>query len=597
MCGILAVLNNQNTKIVDECELCLNLMKHRGPDHQSACAHNNITLGHCRLSIIDLDSSANQPFIYENLALVYNGEIFNYQEIKTELELLGNIFETKSDTEVVIKAYAEWGANCFKKFNGMWTLVIHDRKKDELIISRDRFGQKPLFFYRTENRTIFSSEINPLLYLTNAELNINAALEFLHEGSLANVSETFYKEIFSFPKSEYWIIDKNNEILKEKYWTYPSSKNRVPSVADFEAILEDAISLRLQSDVEVGFLLSGGLDSTVIAEVVDQISKVKGRKAFTYSDSGESSELKFAKQTADKLDFNLLVSNYSKDFYSWDQRLKSVISHLGRGHSSTALVAVDQLLEQANKNGIKVLLDGQGADELLLGYKDFQIIVALKYFLSLRFKKMVDTLGDIVTYGIMNRIIFNLKNLINQKTFRFLNDTFSQNRFIKDPKNINRHKQINHKNDSFLYKLALKQHTGRLENLLYYGDIISMKHSIENRSPFLDHRLVEYIFECDDTAKFHSGIDKYLLRKSKYAQRYPSIVKRKKEGFPSAFPENFRYQVIQKMKNNYDFLDKILKERIEVNTDTVKILNKFSNNKLYKIYQVYICARITMEAI
>ena len=361
-------------------------MKHRGPDHQSACAYNNITLGHCRLSIIDLDSSANQPFIYENLALVYNGEIFNYREIKRELELLGNIFETKSDTEVVIKAYAEWGADCFEKFNGMWALVIHDRNKNELIISRDRFGQKPLFFYRTDNRTIFSSEIKPLLHLTNAKLNINTALEFLHEDNLANVSDTFYQDIFVFPKSEYWIIDKNNQILKEKYWTYPLSRNRVPSVKEFETILEDAISLRLQSDVEVGFLLSGGLDSTVVAEVVDQISKVKGRKAFTYSDAGETSEVKFAKQTADKLNYDLVVSSISREFDSWDQRLKSVLSHLGRGHSSTALVAVDQLLEQANKNGVKVLLDGQGADELLLGYKDFQIIIALKYLLSLRFK-------------------------------------------------------------------------------------------------------------------------------------------------------------------------------------------------------------------
>ena len=597
MCGIIAVFNNETRTIVDEFRTSLNLMKHRGPDHQSFCKQNNITLGHCRLSIIDLDSSANQPFIYEQFALTYNGEIFNYCEIKEELELLGNKFETRSDTEVVIKAYAQWGGKCFEKFNGMWALVIHDRKKNELIISRDRFGQKPLFFYRKKDCTIFSSEINPLVHLTNAKFNINAALEFLHEENLANVSETFYEDIFSFPKSEYWIIDENNDIFREKYWTYPSSKKYVPSVTDFETLLEDAISLRLQSDVEVGFLLSGGLDSTVIAEVVNEISKVKGRKAFTYSDAGESSELKFAKHTADKLDFNLVVSDMTKDFYSWDQRLKSVLSHLGRGHSSTALVAVDQLLEQANKNGIKVLLDGQGADELLLGYKDFQIIVALKYFFLLRFKKMVDALGDIMSYGIMNRILFNLKNLMGQKTFRFFKDTFSESRYIKEPKNIKKHKQINHGNSSFLYKLSLNQHSGRLENLLYYGDIISMKHSIENRSPFLDHRLVEYIFECDDTAKFYSGIDKYLLRKSKFAQRYPSIVKRKKEGFPSAFPENFRRHVIQNMRNEYDFLDKILKEKIEVNTDTMKILNKFSNGKLYKIYQVYICALKATDSI
>ena len=191
----------------------------------------------------------------------------------------------------------------------------------------------------------------------------------------------------------------------------------------------------------------------------------------------------------------------------------------------------------------------------------------------------------------MNRIVFNFKNLIDQRIFRFLKDNFGENRFIKQPKAIDRHKQRSRRNGSFLHKLAFKQHTGRLENLLYYGDIISMKHSIENRSPFLDHRLVEYIFECDDTAKFHLGIDKYLLRISKFAQRYPSIVKRKKEGFPSAFTEKFMYKVIKKMKNEYDFLDLILKEKIGVNTNTTTILNNFSNNKLYKIYQVYICAQ------
>ena len=278
MCGIFGLYNLQKNKSIQDAkvETCLNTMIHRGPDDQSfEKITDDLIFGHVRLSIIDLHEGSNQPFFDEtgNYWVVFNGEIFNYLEIKAELLSLGHHFKTSSDTEVLLYAYIQWGEDCVQKFNGMWAFSIYDKKKGKLFCSRDRFGVKPFNYAEVDGQFIFASEIKVILaYFPKLKVpNYNVIANYCRSSIGAQIKETWFENIYRLEPAHNLIIDASG-INLVRYWDYPK---QIDKNISFEAaketyrnIFTNAVELRMRSDVPVGFTLSSGIDSSSIVSVL-----------------------------------------------------------------------------------------------------------------------------------------------------------------------------------------------------------------------------------------------------------------------------------------------------------------------------------------
>ena len=382
----------------------INTLSHRGPDAQKSIRIENIILGHVRLSILDLSSNSDQPFLYDKYCMVYNGEIFNYLELKKELEVLGHRFDTQSDTEVVIHAFQEWGQDCFERFNGMWALCIYDKHTSEITISRDRFGMKPLFIYNRNRSLIISSEVEPITVLKNdLTRNYNEILAFLREGTHETLGATFFREIMEVQPASIMVYKNGERISNRLYWQYPKANKRktnTSTLKEFDKLLEDAVAIRMRSDVPIATLISGGVDSTIISALA-QKAHVGARlaKGFCYGSEDAKDEQYYASEVADRLSLELTIKKQSEIDDDYLQRLKSLVTRLGKGHSSPAIVTISHLYEEVSNHGIKVALDGQGADELLGGYKNYYLTLLPYYLKKLDLKNFFQTLKDQKNFG------------------------------------------------------------------------------------------------------------------------------------------------------------------------------------------------------
>ncbi|MCF6806985.1 asparagine synthase (glutamine-hydrolyzing) [Thiotrichales bacterium 19S9-12] len=552
MCGIFvcfgAVEHFQQANLVN----AMQYLTHRGPDNLGYFSDQMCFMGHTRLSIMDVHNHANQPFYYGDLVLVYNGEIFNYVELKEQLLKLDYKFETTSDTEVVIKSFHQWGHACFSKFNGMWSLAIYNKKEQSLLISRDRFAQKPLFISKTDKAIFFSSEIHPLVSVLKNKPNYQLIKAFLLEGTYESNGFTFFDGIEEFPKAHYLSIDSNQRRASQRYWSYPCNAKKVTEhdFKLFENLLIDAIKIRLRSDVPLSILLSGGVDSTVIAGYVAQLIDVSSLSAFTYASKDQFDESQYAKEVAKRLGFDTSLCVNSLDYQGYRDRLKQLVKHLGRGHSSPAVVSVDLLYETIAQNNVKVVLDGQGADELLAGYKHYHIIIIFMCLIRGKFKQFWLNLKDLKHEGFINIFLMWVRNVMPngiKKLGRWLygyETVFCKNidKKITSEKIVNIEKTTK-KNKNMLNRYLIQQHDIGLENLLYYGDIVAMKNSIENRSPFMDHRLVEFVMNHADELKVCNSSNKAALKKLDIYKEFSSVLDRKKIGFSS----NINHSILKAM--------------------------------------------------
>ena len=355
----------------------INMVKYRGPDDEGYFINNNIGLAHCRLSIIDLSRAGHQPMSNEkgSIWIVYNGEIYNFLELRAELKKRGHIFKSNSDSEVIIHSYEEWGEEAFEKFNGMWALAILDLEKKIIILSRDRFSIKPLY-YATFNETFyFASEIKQLLpFLRRKEINANVMFKFLKQGISDFSQETFFKGIYQIKPMHNLIINLPEGRIKEnKYWNYFQEefpKNEKDVLEKYKDLLKDAVRIRLRSDVPLGCLLSGGLDSSSIAVVANELTKGNLNCFSAVSRDKKYSEEKFV---------DILIKEakiHTKKIFlepklAWE-KLDEVIFHNDEPFGGFSVVAQNQILELIKKEtDIVVLLSGQGGDETLAGYRKF----------------------------------------------------------------------------------------------------------------------------------------------------------------------------------------------------------------------------------
>ena len=559
MCGIIAATSlNGIKKLVPSLKAALDALDHRGPDNTSYWYDENVFLGHTRLAIIGLDSASNQPFSYENLSLIYNGEIFNYIEIREDLRNKGYAFETDSDTEVVLKAFHCYGTYCFNHFNGMWALIIHDKKNNEFIISRDRFGQKSLFYSLSGDKLIFASELHAIALVQRGKPNFKAIKSFLQEGTFDVGGETFFEGVFEFPCASFMRCKNGQVIDCQRYWFYPEKSQERPTTDEaFHQLLDDAVQVRLRTDVDYCLLLSGGIDSTLVSGITHQLVGGKKRlSAFTFSSKDNDDEVPYAQAVANGLNIELNVSSTSGIAHDYLHLLKSLVKFLGRGHSSPAIVSAYLLYKSVSERGFKLALDGQGADELLAGYKHYHLHLIWEYLCRGQLSEIVPLLHDLKKEGIKDVIIMILRNSLPSLGRRALRMIYGYESVFS--------KKCKFESNSSPYELYLpppksysafdrylhKQHTAGLMNLLYYGDIVAMANSVENRSPFMDHRLVELAFQEGPSSKVRLANNKAVLRSHPVYLRFKHVLDRKKVGFNSPIDKQTRFRMIEELKKS-----------------------------------------------
>jgi asparagine synthase (glutamine-hydrolysing) len=598
MCGIFVAFDSEGITSLNQSSMleAIKKVKHRGPDNLDYFQDHICFLAHTRLSILDLDASSNQPFFYRDLVLVYNGELFNFQELRSELQDLNHQFSTESDTEVVAAAYDEWGTDSFERFNGMWSLALYDITNSELIISRDRFGQKPLFMSKQGGNILFASEFQQLSTFSKKDIDYGLIQMFLKEGSYEGDGRTFLCDIQEFPKAHYLKVSKSGLWESRPYWTYwhgevlPTTDEAVKLFTD---LLSDAVRLRLRSDVPFGLLLSGGVDSTLIGAYARQhFDKTKTIPAFTYSSLDGDDESFFAQVASERLNLSLHIHQQPEDPEEYIARLKTLVRHMGRGHSSPAIVSIDLLYESVSGHGVRVALDGQGADELLAGYKTYFMFVIPGYLKQRHFNQAWLVFKDQVRSGFILSLVLFLRNKLPSRLRKIMRLFYGYELLFKNYcwEVASRWIAVDPipRNSNALNRHLIWQHNLGLENLLYYGDIVAMRNGVENRSPFMDHRLVEFAFQHDDQLKLKNAIDKYALRISETYQPFRDILDRKKIGFSSNILPKTKELMISELRQSKILDWPIFSKRMRKFVNSDKPMRPKFERFLFRLYQVHL---------
>ena len=510
-------------------------LAHRGPDGEGHWINLEgiVGLGHRRLSIIDLSDAGHQPMHYlDRYSIIHNGEIYNYIELKDELQKAGYGFHSQTDTEVIAAAYDNWKDECVEHFDGMFALAIWDEKERILFAARDRFGEKPFYYYYDNEKFIFASEMKALWrYGIEKKPNLKLLFNFLTIGYTDNPErpeETFFENIQKLPAASYLTYSIiNNQFSIFKYWDI-DIENIDEEISDEEAIEEfnflfkTSIERRLRSDVQTGTSLSGGLDSSSIAAINHELrTNHDSRKCFSAIFPGfKNDESAFSKQVADKFSLqHFTVKPAAADLIS---DLEKISYHQEEPFTSASIYAQYKVYELAKQQGVKVLLDGQGADEMLAGYHKYY----KWYWQELFNKRKLISSGEINAahkngvnekFGTRNiiaalfpdfaSVVLEKQYLLNALRQEDLTKEFVQHQSKEAYYTTPVHFNLN----GALY-FNMMQHG--LEELLRYADRNSMAHGREVRLPFLNHELVEFIFSLPANFKIRKGWTKWLLRKT-----------------------------------------------------------------------------------
>ncbi len=551
MCGILVAIDLEGSFSPPDYDRFVNLtdiVSYRGPDAAgylrlrskpsiTGSEKWDVFLGHRRLSIIDLSEAGNQPMSDgHGRWLIFNGEIFNFVELRDELEQAGELFETATDTEVILRIYARYGLEGFSKLNGMWAFALLDLPARRVILSRDRFSIKPLYYTRQGSRLYFASEIKQLLpLLPSKQINRNAMMAFLAQLLLDNTTATFIEGVSKIPSKTSAIVSLDTGTMEfHQYWDY-----KPESVLDFDRacerfaeLLADSVRIRLRSDVKLGCLLSGGLDSSTIAGICHQM----GSDVETFSvvsDDQRYSEQKFI----DVVTSRTGVRNHKLWFRSPCslELLKTVLAHNDEpvaGFSVLAQYSIFRMIKQ--ETDVTVLLSGQGGDEVLLGYLKF-------FFLHLRsllqHGKVITVAKELLASLLQGTIIrqFRLpeaKRYVSWMNRRPYDGALCLGKdYIPAPIGEIHDPQARQVADIDFYSVPA---------LAHYEDRNSMAHGLEVRHPFLDHRLVNFLIGLPTDYKIRNGWTKYILRKSSLDLPAPIRWRKDKQGFLTAEEMWFR---------------------------------------------------------
>jgi asparagine synthase (glutamine-hydrolysing) len=543
MCGIAGLLRFDGDP-VDRAPLqsMIDAAHHRGPDGEGLFCEHGVGLAHKRLAIIDLDARGRQPMAYAGrYRITYNGEIYNYLELRAELERSGHAFATATDTEVILAAYAQWGEACLPRFNGMWAFAIYDRSKRELFLARDRFGVKPLHTMREAGSFAFASEIKQLLALRR-ERRVNRArvLDYLVTTYENHTDETFFEGIECLPAGSCLLLAADGRVLAQRRF-YELREQPQYAAMDLDAavdavggLLDDAIRLRLRADVTVGTCLSGGLDSSLISAVSSALYRQHGATDFVgihaRSIEQATDESTFAREVAQQASIRLaVVTPSAADFAA---TVDEVVTTQEEPFGSPSMFMGWHVFREAKRLDCRVMLNGQGGDEAFLGYERYfplelnardPIGFVRRLWWQSRHSKL--SLAEALQYHLYFR-----KSFVRVARLR-------ANRYLKSrPIADEAFAGVMASADSYATPFALQKleiERLQLPHLLRYEDRNSMRHSIETRLPFLDYRLMEAAVSLPLAHKLHRGWTKYVLRKLAERRRLPAAVawRRVKLGF------------------------------------------------------------------
>lgn len=528
MCGFIAYFPLANNKFNKK--IFINSAKyiaHRGPDNSSTFFHDDINLIFYRLRIRDLSASGDQPmFSYSKKnIIVFNGEIYNSEKLKKKFNITK--LKSSSDTEILINLYERYGLNIIDELEGMFAFVIYNFEKKKIIAVRDRFGIKPLYYYKNNDYLIFSSEIKPIIKYNKEKIfNDFAFANFFLKQQLDNDSFTFFKDIKALPPASIIDLISGKEIKIKKYWNLHEKKENNESNVTFESLFDDSIKKHLISDCEVGLLFSGGTDSTALALSIAEMNK-SPLKTFTYdfSDNFHGGESKEAKIISEKLDIKNFLSIVDPNYIQ--KEFGRICLDLESPFTSIRLFGVKKVYENIKKNNIKVAIEGGGGDEILGGYEYNYLNYKLDKIKKDK-KELNNFIEDLISSNSKDKIINKLMTLTYQegstkdctpfidlnnfdKDFikSYLNEEFYTS--DKTPKNLN-----------FLQKSQLKDiDKVNLPRSLKYMDRLAMVSGVENRVPFLDHKLAYYAFHLKNNKKIRNSETRYVLkdiyRKKNYA--------------------------------------------------------------------------------
>ena len=554
MCGICGGVTDSNLDI----KSMVQTIKHRGPDFQGTYIDNSVYLGHARLSILDLSIGANQPMKSENsqYILVYNGEIYNFQSIKKNLENLGHSFKTHSDTEVVLNGFMEWGIKLFEKLNGMFAFSIYDKQAQKIYIVRDRFGIKPLYYYFDKNHLLFGSEIKAILAsnLISKELSYQGLYEYMHFSSTLGES-TFYngiKKLKSGYYIEYDILNNSLDTISYKlnYDITPSSHSLDEAIYNIKDLFEQSVKRQLIADVPIGIFLSGGIDSTAITAMASKHYKGK-LKTFSAGfdfDKGFN-ELPNAKFVSDK---------FSTEHYEFHIKgddtigvLEKVNHYFDQPFADAANIPL-YLMSQELKGKHKVILQGDGGDELFAGYSQYFRVKNEKSFRL--FSHIITSLSPLIPksskyYRMLrsmyamtqkNRALiparFYSQEMVTESSLTLFKDEYREK--LSDINPFIRHLELhsNFKNMDLLQELLYTDMNVILpDQYLEKVDRATMANSIEVRVPFLDNDLAKYAMSLPSKYKVKGKEKKYLLKKAFDGVVPNNILYGKKRGFGVPF--------------------------------------------------------------
>lgn len=593
MCGIAGCIVKSGTVSKELFEKMVDIVKHRGPNARGSWYEGNVAIGHRRLSIIDLSDDGCQPLLYKDrYVLSYNGEIYNYLELKAELKSKGYSFKTETDTEVLAAMYDCYKEDCLHRLNGMWAFILYDRQNKTIFCARDRFGIKPFYYWCDDNKFLIASEIKQILLMLDSEVyaNVPKLKEFLVCGDLDFSEETMFEGIKQLSGGTKLVFDVTNFQLGVKQY-YDLSKVKEQKISyenaciQFQKKFERAVKLRMRADVNIGYCLSGGLDSSAIVCMADRMTEnVQYAISSCFEDERYDEQEYIDEVIANTQVKSCKIFPEEKKLF---EELDKVIWHMDEPFGSTSIFAQWNVFQEAGRKNLQVMLDGQGADEQLAGYTGYYSVLFAwclkkgKLFKFIRewnyYKKFrVETKTEISPWSILASALAGvlipdcvMRGLKKKFFYPHFDLPFSKEMIVKIQEARNLCPVNNEK------KYILDSMKCGMASLLHYEDRDSMAHSIESRIPFLDYEFVEFIYSLPFNYKLKDGMTKAVLRKALEGILPEKVrLRRSKLGFVT--PED------QWINNNYkEFRRELLEacERLEGVVEKDRVMEWFDQKE------------------
>ncbi|MBS3090569.1 asparagine synthase (glutamine-hydrolyzing) [Candidatus Pacearchaeota archaeon] len=588
MCGILGIYSRNIDK--EQVRKATETLHHRGPDGTGYFFDNNIAFGHRRLAVIDLSENAKQPMCNESgdLWITYNGEVYNFKEIKQELENKGHQFKSNSDTEVILHAYEEWKEKCLEKFNGMFALAIWNSRNRELFLARDRAGVKPLYYYFDRDKFIFASEIKAILeFSIEKKLNKKILYDYFNYGILVG-EETLFENIKTLPAAHYFIL-KNSKITAKKWWDFeysPEQKTESAWISELRNQIALSVEKRMISDVPVGAFISGGIDSACIVACMKKFSE--NVKTF-YVCSGDADERKNVELTAKY--FNTEHNEIFISANEFAENLQDMIWHNDMPLPWPSAIPL-YFVSKLSKGKATVVLTGEGSDELFAGYRRYSLLKR-----TTEINSKIKFLPQFARNSSFNLTSFLFKDVRYRKNFEILLKKFNfdyatgtnaitseREKLLKNLPKENPLQQkvisiFNEKTTDFLNKLLYLDFRTYLQELLMKQDKMGMAASIEARTPFLDYNIIELAAKIPSNLKLKGNTGKYIFKKAMETILPKQIVWQKKKGFPVPIDKWFRHE-----------LHGFIQEELSRDSGALHYLNKDYIKKILEMHKRHNCS-------